>query len=139
MDSILVCSAISACEKSSQWQMALDLVSSMSSQTEATAGYNSAISALSASGWTKSLRLFEQMSLRGLQVDLITIGATMSAFETGQWPKAFGEMIRPTQSKLIHESHVLASLLHSVDGSGNSPKSRQCRHLSFNTVGNWAI
>ena len=55
LDSILICSAITACEKSNQWQVALHLAKSMASRNleASTVGYNAAISALSGAGLWK--------------------------------------------------------------------------------------
>eukprot|EP00434_Breviolum_minutum_P001566 symbB.v1.2.001383.t1/scaffold67.1/size356791/9 len=99
-DSILLCSVISTCEQSAQWQLALHLAESMYLWTleTSTAAYNVVISTAVRNAndhddsnlWETSVCIFQTMQCSGLEVDLISIGATMSAYEcTSNWLQAF--------------------------------------------------
>ncbi|CAJ1392177.1 unnamed protein product [Effrenium voratum] len=78
--------AISACERCSQWQQALQLLDNDPNLVTV----NAAISACEKAGqWRKVLRLLEELPGRSLRADEISYNAALSALEKGgQWQRA---------------------------------------------------
>jgi pentatricopeptide repeat protein len=98
-DVITYSSIISACEKSSQWERALELLSEMRERgiEPNVITYSAAISACEkGSKWERALELLSEMRQRGLEPNAISFNAAITACEKGaQWERALellGEM-----------------------------------------------
>ncbi|CAL1172907.1 unnamed protein product [Cladocopium goreaui] len=138
-DEILLCSVISACEKSAQWQLALQLARSMHlwSLETSTAAYNAVISTTGGL-WEKSVNIYEAMQSSGLQVDLISVGATMRAVSAGlcqRWPQAFALLL--AANKHLLQSSVVAFGVAAAAAKDSWPNAMQLlpRSPEGNTVG----
>ncbi|CAE7565799.1 unnamed protein product, partial [Symbiodinium sp. CCMP2456] len=99
--------AVSACEKSSRWSMALGLIVSLAPwevlPNEVT--FSSGISACAKKGrWESALHLFEEMHRRHLRRDEFSGSAAINAFSPqGRWPRSLGLL------KALHVIFVLPS------------------------------
>jgi pentatricopeptide repeat protein len=86
--------AISACEKSGQWEKALELLREMDNRIikPKVISYCAAISACEKGcQWEKALELLREMDKRGIKPDVISYNAAISACQKGgQWEKALG-------------------------------------------------
>ncbi|CAJ1389059.1 unnamed protein product [Effrenium voratum] len=83
--------SISACERSSHWQDALDFFDEMGRQKmqQDCYSFNSIIHALSSTQWQAALRLLDDMPLKRLEPDYITYSSCIRACDQGSaWTSA---------------------------------------------------
>eukprot|EP00434_Breviolum_minutum_P019286 symbB.v1.2.016998.t1/scaffold1313.1/size125722/2 len=93
--------AVSACEKATQWPMAVALLESCDIQ-----GWNGAISACSkAMAWRMALHLFGELDHRGLQRDAVNWGLRIACEAPRRWQDALASLAMMRQAAL--EANVL--------------------------------
>ncbi|CAK0848878.1 unnamed protein product [Prorocentrum cordatum] len=110
-NTISYCVAVSACEKSAQWQRALRLLSEMREvRVElSTVSFNAGISACEkGKQWQRALGLFGEMQEANIKLDSISYSAGISACEKGaQWQSALGLLSKMCEA--IVEADVISS------------------------------
>lgn len=80
--------AICSCETTGRWQVALALLSSVSSQLEASVNsYSVALSACKDFRWRSALSLYASMSSKRLEPSLIACNAALSSCARGRQPQ----------------------------------------------------
>ncbi|CAE8614970.1 unnamed protein product [Polarella glacialis] len=122
-DEISYNAAISACEKSAQWQVALRLLSVAMPQMRVApseVSYNAAISACEKGGqWQMAIGLLHDMSEMQLSPDQITFSAVMSACEKGsQWQLALAILSRMPEMRALPNQISYSAVISACEKVG---------------------